>query len=122
MLAMTRAVEGLVVQPNFVKVDGNRCPLWHYPSEAIVKGDTKVAEISAASILAKVTRDREMQQLHVNYPDYGFAKHKGYPTPLHLQKLTELGPLKEYRMSFKPVQQVLQLRDGQLSEVQCVAN
>lgn len=122
MLAMTRAVEGLVVQPNFVKVDGNRCPAWHYPSEAIIKGDSLVAEISAASILAKVTRDREMQQLHLNYPDYGFAKHKGYPTPLHLQKLTELGPLKEYRMSFKPVQQVLQLRDGQLSEVQCVAN
>jgi ribonuclease HII len=122
MLAMTRAVEALSMQPDWVKVDGNRCPVWRYPSEAIVKGDSLVAEISAASILAKVTRDREMQQLHLKYPDYGFAKHKGYPTPLHLQKLTELGPLKEYRMSFRPVQQVLQLRDGQLSEVQCVTN
>lgn len=122
MLAMTRAVEGLAIQPHWVKVDGNRCPVWSYPSEAIIKGDSKVAEISAASILAKVTRDREMRQLHFKYPDYGFAQHKGYPTPIHLQKLTELGPLKEYRMSFKPVQLVLQLRDGQLSEVQCVTN
>ena len=81
-----------------------------------------MAEISAASILAKVTRDREMLELALAYPDYGFAKHKGYPTPLHLQKLAELGPLKEYRMSFKPVQQVLQLRQGQLSEVLRVTN
>lgn len=104
MLAMTRAVEGLSVQPHHVKVDGNRCPPWSYSSEAIVKGDGTVAEISAASIIAKVTRDREMQQLHDAHPDYGFDQHKGYPTKLHLQKLMTLGPLPQHRMSFKPVQ------------------
>ncbi|MCV2885003.1 ribonuclease HII [Aestuariibacter sp. AA17] len=104
MLAMTRAVEGLSTQPDYVKVDGNRCPAWHYASEAVVKGDGTVAEISAASILAKVTRDAEMLALHQQYPDYGFDKHKGYPTKLHLEKLNILGPLPVHRMSFKPVQ------------------
>lgn len=108
MLAMTRAVKGLAMQPHHVKVDGNRCPPWEYSSEAIVKGDGLIAEISAASIVAKVTRDREMKSLHVAYPDYGFDKHKGYPTKLHMEKLAELGPLKEHRMSFKPVQKALQ--------------
>lgn len=112
MLAMTRAVEGLTIQPDFVKVDGNRCPKWQYASEAIVKGDGSVAEISAASIIAKVTRDKEMHILDERYPQYGFKQHKGYPTALHLQKLAELGPLKEYRMSFKPVQQALVQHHG----------
>jgi ribonuclease HII len=114
MLAMTRAVDGLNVRPNHVKVDGNRCPKWDYSSEAIVKGDGSVAEISAASIVAKVTRDREMMLLHKAYPEYGFDQHKGYPTKSHLEKLTALGPLKEYRMSFKPVLKVLQANNGDL--------
>ncbi|WP_299073870.1 ribonuclease HII [uncultured Paraglaciecola sp.] len=115
MLAMKRAVQGLSIQPTYVKVDGNRCPNWDYSSEAIVKGDGLIAEISAASIIAKVTRDQEMIALDQQYPEYGFAKHKGYPTALHLAKLAELGPLPQYRMSFKPVQQSLAMRDGQLA-------
>ena len=112
MLAMTRAVEGLSIQPQHVKVDGNRCPQWRYSSEAIVKGDGSVAEISAASIVAKVTRDREMETLHLSYPEYGFNQHKGYPTKLHMEKLAELGPLAAHRMSFKPVQNALQNHSG----------
>lgn len=104
MLAMTRAVEGLHIQPEFVRVDGNRCPKWLYKSEAIVKGDLYHAEISAASILAKVTRDREMLLLDKSFPQYGFAGHKGYPTKHHMQALEEYGPIKEHRFSFKPVQ------------------
>ncbi len=115
MLAMTRAVEGLSIRPEFVKVDGNRTPKWQYRSEAIVKGDGLVAEISAASIVAKVTRDEEMKSLHLRYPEYGFDQHKGYPTKLHMQKLQELGPLKEYRMSFKPVQLALQHHNGMVN-------
>ena len=115
MLAMTRAVEELTMQPDHVMVDGNRCPQWQYSSEAIVKGDGLIAEISAASIIAKVTRDQEMIALDAQHPKYGFAKHKGYPTAFHLAKLAELGPLPEYRMSFKPVQQSLAMRHGQLA-------
>lgn len=115
MLAMTRAVKGLSIQPTHVMVDGNRCPNWHYSSESVVKGDGLIAEISAASIIAKVTRDQEMLALDLQYPEYGFAKHKGYPTAYHLAKLAELGPLSQYRMSFKPVQQSLALHDGQLA-------
>ena len=115
MLAMTRAVEALSIQPQHVLVDGNRCPRWGYSSEAIVKGDGLIAEISAASIIAKVARDEEMAQLDAQYPAYGFAQHKGYPTPLHLSKLAELGPLAQHRMSFKPVQLSLAARDGQLA-------
>lgn len=117
MLAMTRAVHGLAIQPNHVMVDGNRCPNWEYSSEAIVKGDGLIAEISAASIIAKVTRDQEMTDLDSQYPEYGFAKHKGYPTAFHLAKLAELGPLPQYRMSFRPVQQSLAARNGQLAGV-----
>jgi ribonuclease HII len=115
MLAMTRAVQGLSIQPQHVLVDGNRCPKWHYSSEAIVKGDGLIAQISAASIIAKVVRDHEMLELDSVHPEYGFAQHKGYPTPLHLAKLSELGPLPLHRMSFKPVQLVLAARDGQLA-------
>ena len=115
MLAMTRAVAGLNIEPEHVMVDGNRCPDWEYSSEAVIKGDGLIAEISAASIIAKVTRDHEMLELDKQHPEYGFAKHKGYPTPLHLEKLAEHGPLSEYRMSFKPVQRSLASRDGQLA-------
>lgn len=104
MLAMTRAVDGLRVSPDFVRVDGNRCPKWQYASEAIVKGDLLHGEISAASIIAKVTRDREMAILHEKYPQYGFAKHKGYPTKLHVEALQQHGPTPHHRFSFKPVQ------------------
>ncbi|MFC6439637.1 ribonuclease HII [Pseudobowmanella zhangzhouensis] len=107
MLAMTRAVEGLSIQPDFVKVDGNRLPKWHYAAEAVVKGDSKVAEISAASILAKVARDEEMLQLDAKYPQYGFAAHKGYPTKAHMEALQRHGALPEHRRSFRPVMQVL---------------
>lgn len=115
LLAMTRAVQALSVQPDHVVVDGNRCPKWAYSSEAIIKGDGLIAEISAASIIAKVARDHEMLVLDKQHPEYGFAKHKGYPTPLHLAKLNELGPLSLHRMSFKPVQLALAARDGQLA-------
>lgn len=115
LLAMARAVQALSVQPEHVVVDGNRCPKWAYSSEAIIKGDGLIAEISAASIIAKVARDHEMLALDKQHPEYGFAKHKGYPTPLHLAKLNELGPLSLHRMSFKPVQLALAARDGQLA-------
>jgi len=109
MLAMQRAVEGLAIQPEFVFIDGNRCPQLDMPSEAIVKGDLRVAEVSAASILAKVTRDREMVELDKLYPEYGFAKHKGYPTKAHFAAIERLGVIGEYRKSFKPVKKVLGL-------------
>ncbi len=115
MLAMTRAVQALSIQPEHVMVDGNRCPKWGYSSEAIVKGDGLIAQISAASIIAKVARDNEMLILDRAYPEYGFAQHKGYPTAFHLSKLAELGPLPQYRMSFKPVQLSLAARNGQLA-------
>lgn len=107
MLAMSRAIEGLKVQPEFVYVDGNRCPKWAYPSEAVVKGDSLVACISAASIIAKVTRDREMQQLDLQYPGYGFASNMGYPTPAHLAALTSLGVTPIHRRSYAPVARIL---------------
>ncbi|SQD80057.1 ribonuclease HII [Moritella yayanosii] len=109
MVAMQRAVAGLALQPEHVFIDGNRCPALPMPAEAIVKGDLRVAEISAASILAKVVRDAEMDELHERYPEYGFAQHKGYPTKAHMAKLAELGPTAEYRKSFKPVQRALGL-------------
>ncbi len=107
LLAMRRAVETLCLQPGFVYVDGLHCPRWSYPSAAVVKGDSKVDCIAAASIIAKVTRDREMVALDHRYPGYGFAKHMGYPTVLHLQALQSLGPCEIHRRSFKPVQKVL---------------
>lgn len=108
MLAMQRAVDGLSLTPEYVLVDGNRCPKWRWPSEPVVKGDSRVAEISAASILAKVTRDREMEQLEEKYPGFGLAKHKGYPTPVHLEALRTLGATPEHRRSFRPVQEVIE--------------
>jgi len=108
MLAMQRAVADLKVTPDFVLVDGNRAPEFSIPAKAVVKGDDRVAEISAASILAKVARDNEMIELDQQYPDYGFAKHKGYPTKVHLEKIIELGILNCYRKSFKPVAKVIE--------------
>jgi ribonuclease HII len=107
MLAMQRAVAGLSVTPDYVLVDGNRCPDFAIPCKAVVKGDARVAEISAASILAKVARDTEMIELDKIYPQFGFAQHKGYPTKLHLEKILEHGILDCYRKSFKPVAQLL---------------
>lgn len=107
MLAMKRAVEGLRLVPQRVVVDGNRVPVLKMPVAAIVKGDAKVQAISAASILAKVQRDRWCEDLHARHPDYGFDKHKGYPTPEHLAALQRLGPCSEHRRSFAPVRAVL---------------
>ncbi|WP_096087301.1 ribonuclease HII [Agaribacterium haliotis] len=108
LLAMKRAVQALEPQPDFVQVDGNKLPEWSYPSEAIVQGDGKVAAISAASVLAKVTRDREMQAFDAKYPGYGFASHKGYPTKAHLNALAELGVSPIHRRSYAPVKKFLQ--------------
>ena len=109
MLAMQRAVDALPIMPDFVFIDGNRCPRLAMPSEAIVKGDARVAEISAASIIAKVTRDREMLELDQRHPEYGFAKHKGYPTKAHFAALESFGIIAEHRQSFKPVKAILAL-------------
>ncbi|MBW5814316.1 ribonuclease HII [Yersinia kristensenii] len=109
MLAMQRAVAGLHIAPDYVLIDGNRCPKLAMPSLAVVKGDSRVAEISAASILAKVTRDREMTALDLQFPGYGFAQHKGYPTAVHLEKLATLGATEHHRRSFGPVKRVLGL-------------
>ena len=112
MLAMERAVKALKIQPHFVLVDGNRVPPnLDLPAQAVVKGDSLVAEISAASILAKVARDQEMEELDKKHPEYAFAQHKGYPTKLHLEKLAELGPLSEYRRSFSPVKKALGIEE-----------
>lgn len=109
MLAMQRAVAGLSIQPGYVLVDGNRTPDFGVPAQAIVKGDSKVAEISAASILAKVTRDREMAELDLLFPNYGFAQHKGYPTAEHLARLQQFGATAYHRRSFRPVRLALGL-------------
>ncbi len=114
MLAMSRAVEGLSVKPEFVFIDGNRVPTQlTIPAQAVVKGDSLVAEISAASILAKVARDDEMIELDKRYPDYGFAGHKGYPTKAHFAALEQYGAIAEHRKSFKPVQRILALKGEQ---------
>lgn len=107
MLAMKRAVEGLRLKPNKVLVDGNRLPTLSMLAEAIVKGDALVPAISAASILAKVYRDSWCQQYHLEYPQYGFAGHKGYGTAEHLAALREHGACPEHRKSFSPVAEVL---------------
>ena len=107
LLAMKRAVEGLSIRPDQVLVDGLYCPDTGIPSEAIVKGDSKVQAISAASILAKTARDEIMLQMHVRYPQYGFDAHKGYPTTVHLAALRAHGVLDIHRRSFKPVREVI---------------
>ena len=107
LLAMRRAVEGLRLRPSKVLVDGNRLPALKMPAEAIVKGDVKVKAISAASILAKVHRDRLCLELHAQHPQYGFDGHKGYPTPAHLAALREHGVCPQHRRSFAPVRELL---------------
>jgi len=107
LLAMRRAVLALPVPPQQVLVDGLYCPQTGIPSQAVVKGDSKVAAISAASILAKTARDELMLQLHQQYPLYGFAEHKGYPTAAHLAALREHGVSEVHRRSFKPVREIL---------------
>jgi ribonuclease HII len=107
LLAMRRAVEGLGRAPDDVWVDGNRCPEWPWRSQAVVKGDDKVAAIAAASILAKTVRDRFMRSLHDAYPAYGFAQHMGYGTALHLDALKAHGACPYHRRSFGPVKLVL---------------
>ena len=103
LLAMRRAVAGLRLTPQIVLVDGNRLPVLRMPAHAIVKGDAKVQAIAAASILAKVHRDRLCLELHARWPQYGFAAHKGYPTAEHLLALRRHGPCAEHRTSFAPV-------------------
>lgn len=113
MLAMTRAVQGLHIHPEWALIDGNRVPKdIGVQASAVVKGDALVPEISAASILAKVARDEEMQQLDVAYPQYGFAGHKGYPTAEHLAAIKTHGVINEHRRSFKPVRDVLEQMHG----------
>jgi ribonuclease HII len=104
---MARAVEALDVAPEHALVDGNRCPRLACTVEAVVGGDGSVPVIGAASILAKVARDREMQLLDVRYPGYGFARHKGYPTRDHVAALRALGPCELHRRTFRPVRELL---------------
>ena len=114
LMAMRRAVLGLDMKPDFVAVDGNRLPQWEYTAEAVVKGDGRVEAISAASIIAKVVRDAEMQAFDKEYPGYGFAKNKGYGTPQHLEALQRLGPCAIHRRSFAPVNQELGIEQNDL--------
>ncbi len=107
LLAMQRAVAGLQVAPELVLVDGNRCPELAYPSQAVVKGDSLVPAISAASIIAKVSRDREMCELDSEFPGYGLASHKGYPSKKHLEALSDLGVTPVHRRSYAPVRRLL---------------
>lgn len=111
LLAMQRAYQAMAeqfgVHATLIQVDGNRCPKFELPCEAIVKGDSKVAEISAASILAKTARDASLLVLDAQYPQYGFAQHKGYPTALHLERLAQYGITPEHRRSYGPVKKLI---------------
>jgi ribonuclease HII len=112
LLAMQRAVAGLGVTPELVLVDGNRCPQLDYPAQAVVRGDSLVPAISAASIIATVNRDEEMGRLDQLYPGYGLAKHKGYPSRLHLDALERLGITPIHRRSYAPVRRLLEDSNG----------
>lgn len=116
MLAMQRAVEGLHITPRMALIDGNRCPVLAVPSAPVVQGDAKVPAIAAASILAKVSRDREMTAFELIYPGYGMGSHKGYPTPVHLEALARLGPTPIHRRSFAPVRAAFEARDTDYAE------
>jgi ribonuclease HII len=118
MLAMRRAVEGLRLKPAKVLVDGNRLPTLDVLAEAIVGGDAKIKSISAASIIAKVTRDRMLARLHEDFPQYGFAAHKGYGTPEHLEALRVHGPCVHHRRYFSPVAATFETAEGTLVSVQ----
>ncbi|RII75704.1 ribonuclease HII [Pseudomonas monteilii] len=117
MLAMQRAVEGLHITPKLALIDGNRCPKLAVPASPVVKGDSQVPAIAAASILAKVTRDREMSAFELIYPGYGIGGHKGYPTPVHLEALARLGPTPIHRRSFAPVRAAWEARSGALDSL-----
>ena len=108
MLAMQRAVDALQPAAEYALIDGNRCPELPCPARAIIKGDSRVAAISAASIMAKVTRDREMQALDAKYPGYGLAQHKGYPSRAHIEALEMLGASPVHRRSYAPVRKLLE--------------
>jgi len=108
LLAMKRAVEGLSITPDHLKIDGNKEIHMQISMETIIKGDSKVAAISAASIIAKVARDKEMLELDAQYPEYGFAGHKGYPTKAHKEALIKYGAIPQHRVSFKPVREVIE--------------
>jgi ribonuclease HII len=107
MVAMQRAIAGLKIQPDFALIDGNRVPELPMAWQAVVKGDLRVAEISAASIIAKVVRDAEMDELDKKHPEFGFANHKGYPTKAHFEAIEKHGVISEHRKSFKPVKRAL---------------
>ncbi|NCW76714.1 MAG: ribonuclease HII [Oxalobacteraceae bacterium] len=109
MLAMRRAIEGLSVLPSLALIDGNRCPVCSIRTEAIIKGDDKVTEISAASILAKTARDAALNEMHRTYPQYAFDQHKGYPTALHLERLRAHGVSPVHRRSYAPVRELLNI-------------
>ncbi len=112
MLAMQRAVGALQPAAQHALIDGNRCPVLACPAQAIVKGDSRVAAISAASIMAKVTRDREMLSLDLQYPGYGLAQHKGYPSKAHIEALENLGVTPIHRLSYAPVRRVMERQAG----------
>lgn len=112
LLAMKRAVEGLSIVPDHLKIDGNKEIHMQISMETIVRGDSKVAAISAASIIAKVARDKEMLDLDAQYPEYGFAGHKGYPTKVHREALIKYGATPQHRVSFKPVREVIENNRG----------
>ena len=109
MLAMHRAVDALAIRPEFVVVDGNRLPNWDYSGQSVVKGDQRISCISAASIIAKVTRDCDMSVLASVYPNYGFNQHKGYPTALHKAALARYGATDQHRKTIAPVKAIFDL-------------
>ena len=108
LLAMQRAVKNLLIQPEEAWIDGNRCPILEMPSRAFIGGDSDIQVISAASIIAKVLRDREMMKLDEQFPEYGFKKHKGYGTAMHLDALKKYGPSEQHRFSFSPVRRAFE--------------
>ena len=107
LLAMQRAIAQLPIIPDLVRIDGNRCPTLSIPCEAIIRGDALHAEISAASIVAKVTRDRQMQQLDAKFPHYGFACHNGYPTARHRAAIAAYGVLPQHRRTYRPIREAI---------------
>lgn len=112
LLAMKKAVDSLAITPEYVWVDGNKMPRWDYAAETVIKGDSRVPAIAAASILAKVTRDREMVAYEEQYPGYGFAAHKGYPTKVHIDALQRLGITPIHRRYYAPVKKILALSES----------